>query len=239
MEELKKQLLEAFKKSIRETIEPLEREIEKLRDENESLSNSIEERLKSLKDGKDGKDGRDGRDGKDGSNGLNGKDGINGKNGASAYEIAVSQGYSGTLLEFAQKQFGKDGRDGKDGLGFDDIKVEFDGQRTINLKFEADGNVKSYSFDIPAQIYRGVYQSGVKYKTGDTVTDNGSLWSCLKDTEERPVSSISGSWQLAVKHGRAGVKGECGDSAYDLAVKGGFSGSQKDWLAEIRRGRQV
>lgn len=197
-------------------------------------------KLDSIKNGVDGKDGRDGRDG---------KDGINGKDGSSAFEIAKKHGYAGTELEFATAQFGKDGRDGvdgkngekgldgKDGLGFDDLKVDFDGERKVSLKFAAEGNIKEYSFSIPAQIYKGVYQKGHSYVVGDTVTDNGSLWSCISPTSERPLSSEN--WQLAVKQGRAGEKGASGLTAYDLAVKNGFKGSEKEYLAEVRRGIRV
>lgn len=38
--------------------------------------------------------------GKDGINGINGKDGTNGVNGKSAYELAVSAGYTGSLQDF-------------------------------------------------------------------------------------------------------------------------------------------
>lgn len=186
-----------------------------------------------------------GQDGKDGENGKDGSNGADGTPGKSAYEIAVDHGFKGTQLEFAQKQFGqdgkdgqngKDGRDGKDGVGFDDIKVEFDGERTVSLKFVAEGNTKSYEFSIPAMIYKGVYKDAQNYQIGDTVTDNGSLWTCLKATSERPISAEKGYWQLAVKHGRQGDKGLSGMSAYDLAIKNGFEGSEKEYLASIRRG---
>lgn len=223
-------------------------------------------KLETLRDGKDGKDGRDVdvkevkslltlmfepykikletlKDGRDG------KDGIDGKDGQSAYQIAKQYGYNGTELEFAQAQFGKDGvngrdgkdgangkdgLDGKDGLGFDDLNVEFDGERTITLNFESGHHRKSFEFSIPAQIYRGVFKKGATYAIGDTVTDNGSLWTCINPTTERPLSSED--WQLTVKHGRQGEKGKPGLSAYEVAKNSGFTGSEKEFIAEIRRG---
>lgn len=191
-------------------------------------------KLETLKDGRDGKDGIDGKDGKDGQ---------------SAYQIAKQYGYNGTELEFAQAQFGKDGvngrdgkdgangkdgLDGKDGLGFDDLNVEFDGERTITLNFESGHHCKSFEFAIPAQIYRGVFKKGATYAIGDTVTDNGSLWTCINPTTERPLSSED--WQLTVKHGRQGEKGKPGLSAYEVAKNSGFAGSEKEFIAEIRRG---
>lgn len=216
------------------------------------------------KDGIDGKDGASSYDiavkygfkgtqlefaqkqfGQDGKAGENGQDGKDGQDGLSAYDIAVKYGFKGTQLEFAQKQIGADGRDGRDGrdgkdgvdgIGFDDLKAEFDGERTVTLRFFAEGRNKTYEFEIPAQIYKGVYKEGQKYSVGDTVTDNGSLWSCLKANDERPISATSGLWQLAVKHGSKGEKGIPGVSAYELAVNNGFKGSEKEYLASIRRG---
>ena len=69
---------------------------------------SVEEWLDSLKgkDGKDGKDGADGVNGADGVDGLNGSDGLDGQNGlngeegSSAYEIALENGFKGTVEEW-------------------------------------------------------------------------------------------------------------------------------------------
>ncbi|MBQ2308409.1 MAG: collagen-like protein, partial [Clostridia bacterium] len=66
---------------------------------------SVEEWLDSLK-GKDGKDGADGVNGADGVDGLNGSDGLDGQNGlngeegSSAYEIALENGFKGTVEEW-------------------------------------------------------------------------------------------------------------------------------------------
>ena len=58
--------------------------------------------LESLKgiNGKDGVDGLPGKDGIDGKNGADGQDGVNGSDGKSAYEIAVSDGFTGTESEW-------------------------------------------------------------------------------------------------------------------------------------------
>ena len=62
-------------------------------------------------DGVNGKDGRDGIDGKDGADGVNGKDGRDGK---SAYQIAVDNGFSGTVTEWVSSLKGADGKDTPD-----------------------------------------------------------------------------------------------------------------------------
>lgn len=70
--------------------------------DNQSASNAVSDVIEGI-DGKDGKDGLDGKDGVDGANGQDGKDGINGidgKDGKSAYELAVENGFEGTLQEW-------------------------------------------------------------------------------------------------------------------------------------------
>lgn len=93
---------------------------------------TLEEWLESLKgkDGKDGRDGRDGTNGKDGKDGLNGqngqdgapgKDGIDGEDGQdgqdgkSAYELAVDNGFGGTVEEWLASLKGEKGEQGIQG----------------------------------------------------------------------------------------------------------------------------
>ncbi|MDE6664982.1 MAG: hypothetical protein K2K14_02170, partial [Ruminococcus sp.] len=64
-------------------------------------------------DGKDGADGRNGVDGKDGRDGVNGQNGTDGENGLSAYELAVQDGYMGTVDEWLSSLKGRNGIDGK------------------------------------------------------------------------------------------------------------------------------
>ena len=59
-----------------------------------------------------GANGKDDKDGVDGKNGLNGKDGADGK---SAYEIAVDNGFNGTLSDWLASLKGADGKDGING----------------------------------------------------------------------------------------------------------------------------
>jgi hypothetical protein len=50
--------------------------------------------------GEPGRDGRDGTNGKDGADGKDGRDGRDGLNGYTAYEIALSEGFEGTLEDW-------------------------------------------------------------------------------------------------------------------------------------------
>ncbi|MBQ6945511.1 MAG: hypothetical protein IJN43_14505 [Ruminococcus sp.] len=105
----------------------------------------------------------------EGGNGINGKDG---ENGLSAYELAVQNGFTGTLIEWLESLKGTDGRDGADGK---------DG---INGKDGADG------------------------KDG--------------------INGINGT------DGKNGINGKDGLSAYEIAVKNGFVGTESEWLESLK-----
>jgi len=93
--------------------------------------------------GRDGIDGVDGQDGKDGQNGLNGQNGQDGQNGKSAYELAVENGFRGSLHEWllslaVRAEDGKDGKDGKDAVGIREVTVDAEGHLIVTL---TDGSV--------------------------------------------------------------------------------------------------
>lgn len=91
-------------------------------------------------DGKDGKDGIDGVDGIDGEDGKNGVDGVNGK---SAYELAVEDGFRGSLHEWllslaVRGTDGANGKPGTDGVGVKDVRINAQGYLIVTL---TDGSV--------------------------------------------------------------------------------------------------
>jgi hypothetical protein len=108
----------------------------------------------------------------EGGNGINGKDG---ENGLSAYELAVQNGFTGTLIEWLNSLKGADGKDGVDGE---------DGKDGINGKDGADG------------------KNGINGTNG---TD-----------------------------GINGIDGKDGLSAYEIAVKNGFVGTESEWLDSLK-----
>lgn len=101
---------------------------------------------------------------------------------------------------------GEDGDPGNDGLGFDDLDVVYDGEKTITLKFTQGERVKEFAFTMPVVIDRGVYRDGSEYKAGDGVTWGGSFWIAQKDTSAKP--DAGDDWRLSVKRGRDGKNGE-------------------------------
>ena len=107
---------------------------------------------------------------------------------------------------------GKDGRDGLDVTIKDIAGHEFDGERTLTLKFARDG----VTYEAPLvlsglPIYRDVFVEGKAYAAGDLVTWGGSVWIAKAGTSEKPgVTSASRAWVLCVKKGRDGRDGSEG-----------------------------
>lgn len=103
---------------------------------------------------------------------------------------------------------GKDGRDGVDGVGWDDLIVEHDGERTFTFKSIRGDRVKAHgSFAVPVLMYRGVYTEGKSYEVGDVVTWAGASWHCKKTTSTKPDQGRD-FWTLMVKQGRDGKDGK-------------------------------
>lgn len=92
-----------------------------------------------------------------------------------------------------------EGKNGVDGVGFDELSAEYDGERTITLRFERGETVKTFSFEMPVVLDRGVWREG-EYRAGDGVTHSGSYWIAQRDTSDRPETGDN--WRLAVKRGR-------------------------------------
>lgn len=161
--------------------------------------------------GRDGDPGVQGEKGDRGQEGLQGPAGIAGRDGLPG--VQGPQGEKGL-----DGRHGTDGLNGKDGLGFDDLNVEYDGERTFTLKFSRGDETKAFPFTVPFVLDRGVYTDTKAYTTGDAVSWGGSMWiakaptSGIKPDEATSMGKMA--WRLAVKRGRegkAGMKGERGD----------------------------
>lgn len=89
-----------------------------------------------------------------------------------------------------------------DGISQINVEQDLENERSFTIKaVKSSGDETKQVFNIPAQIYRGVHEIGKTYRKGDTVTWNGSIWTCKEDTEEAP-NSASKLWTLSVKAGR-------------------------------------
>lgn len=100
------------------------------------------------------------------------------------------------------------GKDGKDGLGWDNVSMEYDGDRVFKFVLQNDEERKEYLFTSPMAIYRGVYVESKTYERGDQVTWAGSLWHADEQTSAKPGNGAG--WTLVAKRGRDGRDGERG-----------------------------
>lgn len=105
---------------------------------------------------------------------------------------------------------GRDGRDGADGVGFDDLSVAYDGERTITLKFVRGQRVAEFPIVIPFPLHRDIWEPGKGYAKGDCVTWGGSIFMATRDAPQEKPEEGSG-WRLIVKRGRDGRDGAKGD----------------------------
>lgn len=114
---------------------------------------------------------------------------------------------------------GLDGANGLDGLGFDDIQVKYDGERTMTVEFlRQDGEQlrrKSFPIRLPILLDRGIFRPEITYEKGDAVTWNGSVWFAQGDTVNQKPGEGATPWRLAVKAGREGRQGPAGEPGKD------------------------
>ncbi|AEI71097.1 hypothetical protein [EBPR siphovirus 3] len=94
-------------------------------------------------------------------------------------------------------------KDGEDGLGFDDMSVDHDGERTIILRWSRGEVTKEARIVMPVVLDRGVYSEGKSYERGDGVTWGGSFWIAQDDTNEKPGEGKT-AWRLSIKKPRDG-----------------------------------
>ena len=178
------------------------------------------------KDGLDGRHGADGaagpagRDGVDGPPGAAGKDGLDGRHGADG--AAGPVGPSGR--DGSDGIAGLAGKDGVDGLGFGDLDVRFDGDRTITIHADREGHHKSWPIVLPYLKYLGVYRDAQAYQEGDVVTWAGSTWVAHRETTTKPGDG-SKDWQLCVRKGRDGRDGIDAGPHVPVIRSGGGNGA--------------
>lgn len=105
-------------------------------------------------------------------------------------------------------QDGANGKDGADGLGFEDLAVALDDERTMAVKFARGDQSKVFHVKLLHPIWRGVWTEGKSYDVADRVTWGGSEWHCNEATTSKPGESKA--WTLCVKKGRDGKDGRDG-----------------------------
>ena len=145
------------------------------------------------KDGAPGEKGEPGRDGVGLAGALIDRDGN--------LVVTLANGEAKNLGQVGGKD-GAPGKDGTDGIGVESLEVSFDGENIVH-EYKSATRTVTQKFPIQVMKHIGFWREGMSAKSGNTATDNGSLWLCLKDTAERP-SYNSENWILAARAGRNG-----------------------------------
>jgi len=164
--------------------------------------------------GAQGLQGIQGEKGQDGSStgipgpaGADGLDGVDGSDGLSAYDIAVAEGYSGTVAEWLASLIGPQGPQGLQGLqGLQGIQGEV-GPQGIQGETGATGPQGPQG----EQGLQGL--QGIQGETG--------------------LQGPAGADGINGTNGIDGIDGSDGLSAYEVAVAQGYSGTVTDWLASL------
>lgn len=113
---------------------------------------------------------------------------------------------------------GLNGKDGADGLGFEDLSVDFDGDRTIVLTFERGAQKKTWPIQLPYLKYQALYEDGRTYVKGDVVTWGGSMWFCEAADSKNKKPGESKDWLQCVQRGREGKAGRDGKDLLPVPV---------------------
>ncbi len=75
----------------------------------------------------------------------------------------------------------------------------------VQTMIMADGRKIESEFKMVGSLqYCEVYQPNRQYEMGDVVTNDGSMWVAIRDTDGHPGKSPD--WRLAVKRGQDGKK---------------------------------
>jgi len=170
-----------------------------------------------------------------GERGAPGEDGVDGKNGLSAYDLAVSKGYTGTLEEWLEALVGADGNDG---LSAYDLAVSKGYTGTLEEWLEslvgADGKDGASAYDLAvSKGYTGTlgdWLASLIGKDGTDGTDGTDGKSAYELAVLKGYTGTEDEWLASL----VGDDGADGASAYDLAVSNGYKGTLKEWLASLK-----
>lgn len=95
-------------------------------------------------------------------------------------------------------------KDGEDGFGLEDFEVDYDGERTVTIRFVRGDLVKEKAIKFPVVLERGVFSPDKAYERSDGVTYGGSFWIAQCDNPDGKPGDVNSDWRLSVKRGRNG-----------------------------------
>ncbi|WP_155857595.1 Ig-like domain-containing protein, partial [Acinetobacter gandensis] len=134
------------------------------------------------------------------------------------YELAVENGFIGTVQDWLASLKGEQGNAGQNGTNGTDGKSAFDLYQEAAQQAQ-DAAVKKAQEDAVAQ---GLDQAGIDQAVADAITDNP-----VYDTIDVWLGSLQG------QNGTDGQDGVDGKSAYELAIDKGYKGTEEEWLTSL------
>ena len=160
--------------------------------------------------------------------------GVNGKDGLSAYEIAVENGFVGTVSEWLESLKGADGLPGKDGINGINGHDGADGQNGVDGQNGSDGENGLSAYELAVQDgFDGTSaewllslkgRNGIDGKTVELRVYNNELQYRWLDSACHDVSMWTHLFLITDLNGK---------SAYDVAVENGYTGTEEEWLQSI------
>lgn len=170
-----------------------------------------------------GEKGEQGVAGRDGLNGNKGADGTNGTDGLSAYQIAVTLGYTGTQSQWIASLKGDTGASGANG----------------NNGWSPLLNVVSRGDESVLQITDWIGGTGTKpavlgYLSSTGIVTNIANASNVRGSQGlRGLIGEKGERGEKGEQGAQGIQGVQGSSPYEIAVSNGFVGDEEEWLLSL------
>ena len=168
--------------------------------------------------------GPQGEQGPAGSQGVQGEPGVNGADGKSAYEIAVENGYNGTIEQWLASLVGEVGAAGEAGA---------DGKSAYEIAVE-----NGYTGTESEWLSSLVGASGANGSDGINGTNGADGKSAYELAVENGFTGSLSEWLDTLVgaggiNGSNGTDGANGKSAYELACENGFTGTLTQWLASL------
>ena len=171
-----------------------------------------------------------GADGQDGENGVDGQNGITPHIGANL-NWWIGETDTGIL---AEGQNGIDGQDGSNGLdGADGVPIELRNSTEYSYIQWKYTNEDVWRDLVPLGFITG--PQGLTGETGDSVelriNETHIQWKLTQSAEWTDLIALSA---LQGSDGADGQDGIAGESAYEIAVRLGFEGTEQDWLVSLQ-----
>lgn len=165
--------------------------------------------------------------GEPGRQGDPGKDGVDITEGGSAYEIAQAHGFEGTREEWLESLKGEPGEQGEPGKnGYDGLDgLDGDSAYDIAVYNGFRGNVQDFLESLKGNPGR----DGKDFKFSDFTPEQ--LKALKGDKGEAFTYQDFTHEQLEELKGEPGKEGL---SAYQVAVRGGYKGTEEEWLYSLK-----